>query len=128
MLPHRRRFLERFARVVCPGPAEGMPDPDELGLVDAVDRYLAEMHPVPRAGFGAMLDALNVLPLSRGHRTPFVALSDEDARAFLGEIERSRFYAIRNAFTAAKALVFLHYYGDPGVERRLGYSDDCLAP
>jgi hypothetical protein len=128
VLPHRRRFLERFARVVLPGPAEGMPDPAALGTVAAIERYVAELHPFVRAGFAALFDGLNVLPLSRGYRKPFVALLDDQARDFLDGLERSRVYALRGAFTAAKALVLLHYYGDPSVESKLGYSDECLAP
>lgn len=128
MLRHRRRFLERFAAIVLPGAGEGMPPPDALGTVDAIDRYLARLHPVVRLGFVTLVDGVNVLPLSRGFRAPFARLSDDDARRFLEEIERSRIYAVRNAFTGVKALVMLHYYGDTAVETKLGYADDCLAP
>ena len=128
MLAHRRRFLERFSAVVLPGPAEGMPSPSALGTVDAIERYVARLHPVVRAGFGALFDTVNVLPLSRGYRRPFARLSDEDARRFLHALERSRVYALRGAFTGVKALVMLHYYGDVAVETKLGYSDDCLSP
>ncbi len=105
-----------------------MPSPDVLGTAAAVERYVAELHPVVRTGFAMLFDTINVLPLSRGYRRPFVRLSDEDARRFLHEIERSRLYAVRGAFTGVKALVMLVYYGDVSVESKLGYSDECLSP
>jgi hypothetical protein len=128
VLAHRRRFLTRFANVVLPGAAEGMPTPEALGTVPAIERYVAGLHPVVRAGFAALFDTINVLPLSRGYTRPFVLLSDEDARRFLHDLERSRLYALRGAFTGTKALVMLVYYGDASVESKLGYSDECLAP
>ncbi len=128
MLAHRRRFLARFAQIVLPGAAEGLPAPDALGTIDAVERYVAGLHPVVRAGFATLFDTINLLPLSRGYLRPFVRLSDADARRFLHDLERSRVYALRGAFTGVKALVMLVYYGDGSVESKLGYSDECLAP
>ena len=113
--------------VLLPGDAQGMPAPDAIGTVDEIARYLARLHPLIRMGFSGLIDALNILPLSRGYGSSFVRLSDERARAFLHDVERSRVYALRGAFVAMKALVMLHYYGNVKVEAKLGYSDECLA-
>jgi hypothetical protein len=126
LFPWRRKFLTRFCRVVLPGSAQGYPSPEELGTVDAVELYLAGLHPLLRVGLLGLLDLLNFQAIFFGYFRPVNWMGDDTLRRYLSRLETHPFYIVRNAFVAAKALVMLVYYGDPKVERKTGYADDCL--
>lgn len=122
----RRAFVTKFCRNVLPKAADGFPDPERLGTVEALETYIAELHVLPRLGILALFDILNLLPIVLGYFRPMIFMSDVAISRYLHRLESSSFYGLRNAFTAAKALVMLIYYGDPRVEAATGYADDCL--
>ncbi len=124
----RRAFLGRFCRVVLPGAALGMPDPDELRIPEAIERYVGGLQVTLRLGLVGLFDLLNVLSIVLGYFRPVMWMPDAAVGRYLRRLETSRSYFLRNAFTAAKALAMLVYYGDARVEALTGYSDACLAP
>jgi hypothetical protein len=105
-----------------------MPDPGEIGTSAAIERYVAGLHVTLRLGIVGLFDLVNLLAIFAGYLRPMMWLSDAAVERFLRRLEGSPIYLVRNAFTGAKALAMLAYYGDPRVEQATGYSDDCLSP
>lgn len=126
LFPWRKHFLRKFARLVLPPEGSGLPTPESINLVEAIEAYIAGLHLLLRLGMMGLIEGCNLLAIFFGYLLPFSWLPESWARRYLARMENHSVYLIRNIFVATKALVMNIYYGDPRVEALLGYKDDCL--
>jgi hypothetical protein len=96
-------------------PVDGLPGAGTLGLAREVEQ-LASRHPPYHRSLLAFIDAL---------ATRWSAeLPDAGKDALLSDLEK----ADGATFTAVLELVYLAYYGDPRVHRRVGWRGGPLQP
>ncbi len=99
-------------------PRAPLPDVGDTDAVDAFARLL-ESSPAPqRLALRAALLALELLPLASRAPRPLGRLSTAERNRAFARLERGRLAAAASALARVAALV---YYGDAGVQRRLGY-------
>ncbi len=115
-----RREADVFAcltdAVVAPG--GGLPPLAETDAVAFLARYLAASPRRNRAGFRALLLALEVGPLALGFGARLRRLAPAARLAYLQRLERSPAAPLAEML---EALAKLSYYGDEGVMAAVGY-------
>ena len=111
-------------RVVAPG-ARLTVRPADVGLVDAVDGYLAEGPGLVQWGVRALLrlfDLLAVVSVWGFHR--FTALPPDRQDRYMETWVSSRLYGKRAAFRMLLVLLYVQFYNDPRVAEQLGHQGD----
>ena len=117
--PERARFLGVVARRIVPDLQKA--DSELLGrFYSLIDLALMERPPSVRRRFGTFLGLIRWRPLLR-HGTPFERLDGVAQDALLWRLQESRLRLLRQGFWGLKTLVFMGYYGQPGVGKALGY-------
>ena len=118
-------------RIVAPDVSLGVaaaPSPDELGVTEFVDSYLAGMRPRLRRDFLRMVQFVEQLaPLGSGLLSRFSSLSATDQDRVLASLEQSRVGPLRAGFQAIKSVIMLGYYRDPRTFRILGYGGPLVS-
>lgn len=69
---------------------------------------------------GVFLNVLRYAPVVRYGR-PFERLSSDQQDALLGWFQDAPAHRLRRGFWGVKTLVYLGYYGRPGIGREIGY-------
>jgi hypothetical protein len=85
------------------------------------DRWMAASPALNARGMRALLLALELMPLARGHRHRFRQLPVDERVRVVEELERSSNRQLRQLMKLMKGAAFLAYYGDDAVMRRIGY-------
>ncbi len=109
------------ARLLAPDAADA-PTPAEVGVLLAVDNYLAELDPSLVSDLRALLHLVEHTPLVfAGRPGRFSRLSPAAQDAVLAGWEQSRLGLRRRGLVALRSLCALGYYGDPRTHALLGY-------
>jgi hypothetical protein len=91
----------------------GAPSPDALGVVEAIDGYLAGLPPALAGDVRALIQLLEHSPFLFDLRASrFTHLDDAGQDAVLAAWAGSRLELRRQGFAALKSLAALGYYGD----------------
>jgi hypothetical protein len=108
--------------MVAPEPA--LPPVRETDAVEFFDGWLARSPRLNRIGLRALLYAAELGPRRLGLGGRLRQLSSQERGRALEAAERAGSPQVRQLVKALKGVVFLSYYGDDGVLRRLGYDPD----
>src|SRR5215472_10295869 len=116
---------EHLARRIAAPDREGdasIPTPDDVGVADFVDRYVARMSASVRGDllrFFAYVE--HVAPVGAGFASRFTRLGPGDQDKVLASLEASDNPVLRGGFAQVKSLLFLGYYRDVRTWKILGY-------
>jgi len=119
VIPPVRGPFRAIGSVVLPTP-DAL---DEEGWERAeaiVEHALSSRPPAVRRQVRLFLRVVNFLPLLRTGRT-LVGLQPGHRARFLGRLQRSRFLLLRRGFWGIRTLLFMGYYTQDSVRRRIGY-------
>jgi hypothetical protein len=109
-------------RMLAPDEAGSVPSPDDVGVAEFADGYLAKLEPALRHDFLRMLVVVEQLaPLSAGFWHRFTELSPEEQDRVLSSLESSVSHQLRAGFQALKGLVMMGYYRSPATFSLIGY-------
>ncbi|MEA2271455.1 MAG: hypothetical protein QOI98_163 [Solirubrobacteraceae bacterium] len=106
-------------------PAGAFPPVRETDAAFYADELMACSPRLNRAGFRAMLHAVELAPLATPHRARLRRLAPEQRREFALGLDRSRHLPGRALGRMLKLVATLAYYGDEGVLASLGYDPEA---
>jgi hypothetical protein len=119
-------------RILAPDTAPGersVPTPDELGVAEYVDGWLAGADAATRRDVPRLLGVIeHGTPLLGGHRRRFTDLPPAQQDAYLLNFSTSRIGLLREGFSAIKALCLMGYYRDPRTWPLCGYEGPVVPP
>lgn len=122
--PKHREVLRKASHAVLPGDPP-WPNPDEIGVVDRVDRHLAWMsaaEPAITSDFKTLLGLIEWWPVFPGFRfSRFTRMTVEQARRELLRWRSSGLGFRLLGFNAIKSVCAFYYFGDPRVFAHLPY-------
>jgi hypothetical protein len=125
--PRLGRVLEDLAERMVPSGGPDNPGAREFNLPDKViAMFQAFSGGIP--ALRAVLWAWELLPLLCFKFRTFSGLAPEAQVKFLEGWEKSRISLRRVALTGLKAVVVAPFYGDPEVQKRIGFADGCRQP
>jgi len=116
----RALFFELVAARIVPEVA-GLDEEGLTRFVAIVDGALMERPAALRRQFGALLGLIRWLPLPRWG-TPFERLSGPRQDRVLRWLQDAPASKLRAGFWGLKTLVFMGYYGQPGIWPELPYA------
>jgi len=120
--PKEAIVLSAVAARMLAADQPGAPSPDEVGVVPAIDGYLAGLPEALSSDVRALLQLVEHSPLLFAARPArFTHLDAAAQDAVLAGWESSALDVRRRGFTALKSLCVLGYYGDPRTHAILGY-------
>ena len=109
-------------RMLAPDEPGSAPSPDDVGVAEFADVYLAKLEPALRHDFMQMLVVVEQLaPLTAGFWHRFTELSAEEQDRVLSALESSPSHQLRAGFQALKGLVMMGYYRSPDTFALVGY-------
>jgi hypothetical protein len=114
-----RDLARRMLASDQPGTA---PSPDDVGVAEFVDGYLAKLSGTLRRDFLRMLVFVEQLaPLRVGLLRRFTDLAADEQDQVLAALESSRIGELCAGFSAIKGVVMMGYYRDPATFALIGY-------
>jgi len=122
-----RKILEVLAERMIPSGGPDYPGSREFHLPDKVIAMFGAFS----GGLPALRGVLwiwELLPLFFLKFRTFTGLSDQAQIEFLEGWEKSGIFLRRAALTGLKAMFMAAFYGDPEVQKRIGFADGCLQP
>ncbi len=125
--PRLRNLLEVLAERMVPSGGPDYPGAREFNLSDQVIAMF-QIFPAGLLALRGVLWMWELLPLCFFKFRTFSGLSPEGQVQFLESWEKSGIFLRRAALTGLKAMFTAPFYGDPEVQKRIGYSDGCLQP
>lgn len=124
------RDRERLGAVVGALAPSGGPFPAgaaETGLAEELWTYFCSLHPRGASGLRLVLAAIEYGPiLFEGRLRTFTRLDPAERERSLAGWETSRLAVRRQLVESLKLIAGLHFYGQPEVQRSIGYSQDHL--
>lgn len=124
-----RRLLQALLPRLLVGDAHGMPDPNEVGAVEFLDRFLGTADAATQADVHELLAAVEHLtPVTGVGIRPFTKLSSRDQERHLRALETSSLATFRTIASALKSLAAMAYYRDPRTWDPIGYSGPLVQP
>jgi len=96
---------------------------DEKGWADLaaiIERALADRPPAVKRQLGALVSALEWMPVARWGRR-FTALDEARRARFLASVEDAPLLLLRRGFWGLRTLVFMGYYARPEAAKEIGY-------
>jgi hypothetical protein len=109
-------------RIAAPDESDA-PSADDVGVVDFLDGYLANMPEALRRDFLRLLAFVeHVAPLGSKLASRFTRLSGTDQDRVLAWMESNSEGMLRGGFDALKSCVFMGYYRDPRTWKVIGYA------
>jgi hypothetical protein len=124
-LTRRERAVVAALADTMVAPEPPLPPVADTDTVAAFEAWLGSAPPLNRVGLRAGLVVLALAPLAFGRRHSLAGLDRSTRTAVLHRVERSRVSPLRTLVRALASMMFLSYYGDDGVMRRLGYDADA---
>lgn len=121
--PWQYVVLSAVARRIAAPDESDAPSADDVGVVDFLDGYLAQMPDPLRRDFLRLLAFVeHVAPLGRKFASRFTKLSAADQDRVLAWMESNSEGMLRGGFDALKSCVFMGYYRDPRTWKVIGYA------
>ena len=121
--PWQYVVLSAVARRIAARDEEDAPTADDVGVVDFLDGYIAQMPDALRRDFLRLLAFVeHVAPLGSKMASRFTKLSAADQDRVLAWMESNSEGMLRGGFDALKSCVFMGYYRDPRTWKVIGYA------
>lgn len=118
--PARAALLAALAESLCEAP--GLPALDVANLVQRIDAFLTGLPETSRELLDWLFLAFEQGTLMHGKLARFSGLSRADRGAYLRAWQHSALPALRNGFSALKALLLAHAWSDPRRARAIGFA------
>jgi hypothetical protein len=118
LAPVRRQFRCLAASIVPE--CEALTAAQWTALEAIVENALSERPPAMVRQLGLFIRAIGVLSVLR-HGVTFGRLDAERRFRFLNRFENSSVLLMRRGFWGLRTLVYMGYYGQPQIQRSIGY-------
>ncbi len=121
-LPWQYALVQAASRRIALADQAGVPTPDEVGVADFMDRYVAEMPAHLRTDLAQLFAYIeHIAPLRSGFVRRFTELGAPEQDKVLAQLESADETLLRGGFAGLKALVFMGYYRDPRTWKIMAY-------